>query len=172
MRYLKRGFQNLPSEPKHTRTPLTSVLVHTVYSAAVLAAGQAWVRRKVPGAPESPQSQLLGCSCFLFFTERLYWARLYPWQASNMNTFIVLFFRLLLGTIKNRHQKVTRGRFQHCTNLFPQKLCVQHEQMYSEDHFRKESASSLFQKWLSTYFLSQHLLSGFIMYRRIPWRKA
>lgn len=27
-------------------------------------------------------------------------------------------------------------------------------------------------KRLCTYFLGQHLLSRFIMYRRIPWRKA
>ena len=58
--------------------------------------------------------QLLSCYCFLFFTERLSLARIYPLQA-KMDTFIMLFFRLCL---------------------------------------------------------SQHLLSSFSMYRRIPQRKA
>lgn len=41
--------------------------------------------------------QPLSCYCFLFFTERLSLARIYPLQAKKVDTFIMLFFRLCLS---------------------------------------------------------------------------
>lgn len=117
MHHVKRGFQNVRLEAKHTWTTPTSATVHNaLLCRRSFALVSLTSRSSVGKCVVHPIHQLLSRYSFLFFTERLYWARLHPWQASDMNTFIVLFFRLL--------------------------------------------------------FLSQHLLSGFIMDRRIPWRKA
>ena len=170
MHRVKRGFQNVRLEAKHTRAPLASATVHSALLRRRFALVSFTGRSPAAKCAVHPIHRLLSRYCFLFFTERLYWARLHPRQASDMNTFIVLFFRLLLGTIKNRHYKPIR-RFQHCTSLSPQKsLYTLNGHQWRQ--FRKETASYLFLKWPFTYFLSQHLLSGFIMDRRIPWGKA
>lgn len=101
-------------------SPCSHSLLAAVLAAVSLAS--ACVRRKVPGAPVTTVP-LLGGSRFLFFTEGLYGARLYPGQASHGNTFIVLFFRLVLGTIKTDTRKRLM-RCQHCANPSPHRcLC-------------------------------------------------
>lgn len=109
----------------------------------------------------SPPVPALGGSRFLFFTEGLYGARLHPGQAGHVNAFIVLFLRLLLGTSRNRRQSDWRDVSTGQTAS---------PQVSVQEAVRKGRQGSGLRR--SAYFLSQHLLSGFVVYRRVPWRKA